>query len=43
VFVCVTSYIVNTKNYHVRSDREDVQEKMPTYIRPTISHAIYFS
>jgi len=27
VFVCVTSYIVNSKNYHVRSDREDVQDK----------------
>jgi hypothetical protein len=27
VRVCVTSYIVNSKNYHVRSDRKDVQDK----------------
>jgi len=24
---CVTSYIVKSKNYHVKSDREDVQDK----------------
>jgi hypothetical protein len=27
VFVCVTLYIVNSKNYHVKSDREDVPDK----------------